>query len=98
MKIKKNIYVSKKCCEEKHGDLLLTGDKGKRHYVLMRDFHTFIYDHNLYRGRKHFCCYCLQAFSTKEILKCHFKDCFKINGQQKILMPKKGEELKFKNY
>ena len=26
-----------------------------------------------------------------EILKCHVKDCFKINGKQRIIMPKKGE-------
>ena len=44
-----------------------------------------------------FCHYCLQAFSTEEILKHHIKDCFKINGKQRIIMPKKGEYDKFKN-
>ena len=34
-------------------------EKGKRHYVLTKDFNTFMYDHSLYRGRKHFCC-CLK--------------------------------------
>ena len=43
----------------------------------------------LYIVKKHFCRYCLQAFSTKEILKRHIKDCFKINGKQRIIMPKK---------
>ena len=28
----------------------------------------------------------------------HKKDCFKINGKQRIIMPKKGEYVKFKNY
>ena len=28
-------------------------------------------------------------FSTKEMLKRHIKDCFKINGKQRIIMPKK---------
>ena len=37
-----------------------------------------------------FVAYCLQAFSTKEILKRDIKDCFKINGKQKIIMPKKN--------
>ena len=32
-----------------------------------------------------------------EVLKCHVKDCFKINGEQKIKMPKNGEYVKFKN-
>ena len=45
-----------------------------------------------------FCRYYLQAFSTEEILKRHIKGCFKINGKQKIIMPKKGEYGKFKNY
>ena len=38
---------------------------------------------------------CLQAFSTKEILKRHFKDRFKINGKQRIKVPKEGE---YENY
>ena len=57
-----------------------------------------MYGHTLYRGRKYFCRYDLQAFSTEEILKCHIKDCFKINGKQMIKMSKKGEYIKFKNY
>ena len=48
-----------------------------------------MYDHTLHRGRKHFCRYCLQAFSTEEIFKRHFKDCLKNNGKQMIKMPKK---------
>ena len=91
------IYVSKKC-EEKHLDLLLIGEEGKRHYVFIKNFNTFMYDHTLHCGKKHFCCCCLQAFSTEEILKCCIKDCFKINCKQKIIMPKKGEFVKFKNY
>ena len=57
-----------------------------------------MYDHSLHRGRKHFCCYCLQAIGTEKILKCHIKDCFKINGKQTITMPKKGEYVKFKHF
>ena len=57
-----------------------------------------MYDYTLDCGRKHFCRYCLQAFSTQEILKRHLKDCFKINGKQRIILPTKGEYVKFKNY
>ena len=42
--------------------------------------------------------YCLQAFSTEEILKCCIKGCFKINGKKRSLCLKKGEYVKFKNY
>ena len=48
--------------------------------------------------KKKFCRYCLQAFSTEEILKGHIKDYFKINGKQKIIMPEKVEYVKFRNY
>ena len=58
--------------------------KGKKHYVLIKDFNAFMYDHTLLRGRKHICHYCLQAFSTEETLKCHINDSFKVNGKQKI--------------
>ena len=57
-----------------------------------------MYNHTLRHGKKHFCHYCLQAFSTEEILKRHVKDCFKVSGKQIIILPKKGEYVKFKNY
>ena len=50
-----------------------------------------MYDHTLYLGRKHFCCYFLHAFSAEEILKRHIKDCFKISRKQRIIQPKTGE-------
>ena len=94
-KEKHPFYISKKCCEEKHVDLLLI-EEGEKKYVLIKCFNTFMYNHSLHRGRKHFYRYCLHAFITEEILKCHFKDCFKINGKHRVIMPKKGEYVKFK--
>ena len=73
-KVKYAIYVSKKCFEEKDVDLLLIGEEGKRHYVLIKDFNTFMHDYALNSERKHFCHYCLQAFSTEKTLKYHAKD------------------------
>ena len=86
MKIKKkhSVYVSNKFCEKKHVDLLLIGEEGERNYVLMKDFNTFMYDHSLHRGRKHFCRYCLQAFSAEEKFKRHIKDCLKNNGKKRL--------------
>ena len=92
------IYVPKKCFEENHIDLLFIGEEGKKHYVLIKDFKTFMYNHTLHRRRNQFCCYCLQAFTTEEILKYHTKDCFIMNDKQKIIMLRKGEYVKFKNY
>ena len=48
-----------------------------------------MYDHTLHHAEKHFCPYCLQVFSTEEILKRYIKECFKINGKKRIIMPKK---------
>ena len=56
-----------------------------------------MYDHTLHHGRKHFCRYCLHAFSTEERLKINIKYCFKINGKQRIIISKKVEYVKFKN-
>ena len=73
-------------------------EEEKRHYVLIKDFNTLMHDYTLHRGRKHYCCYCLQASSIEEISKRHIKNCFKIDNKQRIIMPKKGEFVKFKNY
>ena len=60
--------------------------KEKRYYVLIKDFNTFMYNHTLHSRRKHLYSYCLQIFSTEELLK-----------RQRIVIPKKGECIKFKN-
>ena len=41
-KEKHPIYVSKNCCEKKHVDLLLIEEKGKGHYVVIKDFNAFM--------------------------------------------------------
>ena len=50
----------------KNVDLLLIGEEEKRHYVLMKDFHTYMYDHTLHRGRKHFCRYFYKILMLKK--------------------------------
>ena len=37
----------KKCCEEKHIQLLSIGEEGMSHYVLIKDFNTFMHNHIL---------------------------------------------------
>ena len=86
--VPKNIYI----------ELLLIGEREKKHYVFINDFNRFMFDHSLHCGRKHFCSYCLHIFIIEEILKRHIKDCFKINGKQTIKMSKKGEYVKFKKF
>ena len=76
----------------------MIGEDGKRHYNRIKDFNTFMHDHTLHLGRKHFSCYFLQAFSREKILKSHIKDRFKINGKQRTIISKKGKYVKFKTY
>ena len=47
-KEKHAIYVFKKICKEKHVDLLLIEESCKRHYVLIKTFNKFMYNHFLY--------------------------------------------------
>ena len=47
----------KNVAKKKHVDLLLTGEEAKGNYVFIKDFNTFMYDHILHHGRKHFCRY-----------------------------------------
>ena len=51
-------------CKEKHVDLLLIEKESKIQYVFIKDFSTFMYDHTLHCGRKHFYRCCLQAKSN----------------------------------
>ena len=76
----------------------MIGGGEKKHYVFIKDFNRFVYDHTLRCGRKHFCRYCLQAFRTAEKLKCRITDCLGINGKKAIKMLKKGEHFKFKDF
>ena len=55
-----------------------------------------MHNDTLHRGRKHSYCYCLQDFSSEEVLRSHIKDCCKNNGKQIIIMLKKGEFVNFK--
>ena len=92
------IHISKEEFEDQMNLLLITKDE-KKHYVLIKDFNTFMYDQSKHKNRKHFCIFCLQCFSSERVLAKHKSNCLTINGKQAINMPKKGENiLKFNNF
>ena len=62
------IHISKETFEDQMNLLLITKDE-KKHYVLIKDFNTFMYNQSKHKERKHFCMYCLQCFSSEIILK-----------------------------
>ena len=45
------------------------------HFILIKDFNKFMYYKSKNQHRKHLCLYCLQCFSTEEILTKHTDDC-----------------------
>ena len=49
-------------------------------------------------GKKCFVVIVYKLLRQKKYLKSHFKDCFKFNDKQRIIMPRKGEYVKGKKY
>ena len=92
------IHISKEKFEDQMNLLLITKGE-KKHYVLIKDFNTFMYNQTKHKNKKHFCMYCLQCFSSERILANHVINCLTINGNQAINMPKQGENiLRFNNF
>ena len=92
------IYISKEKFKDDMNLLLITNDKNK-HYVLIKDFNKFMHNQTKHDGRKHFCMYCLQCFSSERVLNNHKNNCIQINGTQAVNMPEKGDNiLKFNNH
>ena len=91
------IHVSKQK-NEKVLNLPLITQGEKQHYVLNKDFNKMIYNKTKHQHRKYFCMYCLQCFSTDEILTKHKNNCMVINGEQAIRMPKECSMVQFQNY
>ena len=82
------IHISKETFKDQMNLLLITKDE-KKHYVLIKDFNSFMYNQFKHKERKHFCMYCLQCFSSETILSNHASNCLKINGSQDINKPER---------
>ena len=91
------IYISKEKFID-HMELLLITEGENKHFVLIKDFNKFMFRQTKHEHRKHFCMYCLQCFSRKDVLTEHKNNCISINGEQAIKMPKKGDKVYFKNH
>ena len=84
-----DLYIKKILRRKKCWFIIDRRRKQETHYVLIKDYNTFMYDLTLYCRTKYFCCYDLKAFTT-EILNCDIQDWFRIHGKQRIMMPKKS--------
>ena len=92
------IYISKERFDE-NMDLLLITDGENKHYCLIKDFNRFMFCKSKHSNKKHFCRYCLQCFSTQEVLTNHRPVCLEINGKQAVKMPDEDKaNVRFGNY
>ena len=92
------IYVSKEKYDNQMNLLLITENENK-HYVLIKDFNSFMYNKTKHKETKHFCMHCLQGFSSERVLNNHKDNCIQVNGTQAIKMPDKDNNiLEFNNF
>ena len=77
MKIKFILYTFQKNLMIK--DLLLITEKGKSHYVFIKDFNRLMFSRTKHKDKKHYCMSCLENFTAEEILSNHKKQCLLIN-------------------
>ena len=92
------IYVSKEKFED-HMELLFITENENKHYVLIKDFNKFIFNHTKHNNKKHFCMHCLLCFSSERVLTDHKENCIQINGTQAVKMPNEENNiLKFENF
>ena len=99
-KMEKNLmplYISTKKCED-HMELLLVTVDGNNHYVLINDFNKFMHRQTKHDGKKYFCMYCLQCFSSEDVLTKHTPNCISINSVQGVKMPSEKEFISFRNF
>lgn len=49
-------------------------------------------------GKKYFCRHCFSHFNSNEGLNSHMENCIEMGQPRRIVLPKPGEKVKFKNY
>ena len=89
------LYISKKSYNQTLNLLLIT-EKGKSHYVFIKDFNRLMFSRTKHKEKKHYCMSCLQNFTKEEILSNRKKQCLLINGCQAVKY--KSGKIKFTNY
>ena len=87
------LYISNKICDKTCNLILI-----ENHYVWIKDFNKLMNTQSKDSHKLFFCYYCLQLFTSENILKNHTEVCLKINGTQKVKMPCKNKNIFFLNY
>ena len=66
------VYISKEKFNDMLNLLLITKEK-EQHYVLIKDFNTFMYNQTKHKERRHFCMHCLPCFHYQKAFINHKK-------------------------
>ena len=83
---------------EKCINLLLLENKKNQHYCWIKDMSRLsASQYNKHKGKRFVCKYCCNSFQWEKTLKTHIEYCSKQKAV-KVVMPKKGETLQFKNH
>ena len=69
-------------------------EEGKSHYVYIKDFNRFMCNKTKRKNKN--CRYCLQCFSSENVLTVHKEVCLKINCKKAVKL--KSGSIKLKNY
>ena len=69
-------------------DLLLIFEENKSHYVYIKSFNRLMFNKKNNKNKKYFCRYCLQCFSSENVLTEHEENYLIINGKQNIKLGK----------
>ena len=78
-------------------NLLLIEKKGKQHYCWIKNMSRLTASqYNKHKGKRFVCKYCCNSFQSEATLKVHIEYCSKQKAV-KVVMPRKGEKLYFKN-
>ena len=79
-------------------DLLLLSNNENQHYCWIKNMSALVASQvNKHKGKKYVCKYCCNSFPKEESLQRHIEYCSKQKAV-KVVMPKKGTFLSFKNY
>ena len=79
-------------------NLLLLENKKNQHYCWIKDMSRLsASQYNKHKGKRFVCKYCCNSFQWEKTLKNHIEYCSKQKAV-KVVMPKKGETLQFKNH
>ena len=93
-----NICINVFCYQKfkNYMDLLLIADENKSHYAHIKDLNRFMRNKTKNNNKKYFRKFCVQCFSSENILIEHEENCLVINGKQSVKL--KSDSINFKNY